>query len=55
MPKSKKSKTHFETVPLEIVKNIVEEDIHEATADEAIIETPKKKPSRNHGSRVSQG
>jgi hypothetical protein len=55
MPKSKKSKTHFEQVPLEIVKSIVEETIPEANADEAIVETPKKKLSRIHGSRVSRG
>jgi hypothetical protein len=48
MPKSKKSKTHFEQIPLEIVKNIVEEDIPEVNEDEAIVETPKKKPSRIH-------
>lgn len=53
MPKSKKSKTHFEQVPLEIVKNIVEEDIPEANADEAVGKHPKKNPRRNHGSRVS--
>ena len=44
MTKSKKPKTHFEQVPLEIVKNIAAEDIpdDEANGNNAIVKTPKK-------------
>jgi hypothetical protein len=44
MPKSKRSKTHFEQVPLEIVKKIAEEEIpdDEASESDAVVETPKK-------------
>jgi hypothetical protein len=55
MPKPKKSKTHFEQVPLEIVKNIVGQEVPDANADEATVETPKKKTSRIQLSRVRRG
>ena len=57
MPKSKKSKTHFEQVPLEIVKSIAEEDSadDEANGEDAVVETSKKKVSRIPGSWVSPG
>jgi hypothetical protein len=57
MPKSKKSKTHFEQVPLEIVKSIAEEDSpdEEANGEDTVVETSKKKVSRIPGSRVSPG
>ena len=45
MPKSKKSKTHFEQVPLETLKDIIaEEEIADDEADgsEAIVGTPAK-------------
>ena len=45
MPQSKESKTHFEQVPLETLKDIVgEEEIpdDEADGNEAIVETPAK-------------
>jgi hypothetical protein len=43
MPKPKKPKTHFEQVPLEIVKEIAEEDIQdgETSGNDEIGETPK--------------
>ena len=43
----KKSKTHFEQVPLEIVKKIAKEDIpgEERDGDETIVEGPKKTES----------
>ena len=42
MPKTKEPKTHFEQVPLEIVKKIVEEEIPdaEATGEDLIVEPP---------------
>jgi len=47
MRKSKKSKTHFEQVPLEIVKRIVEEEIpDDASGNGGVVETPAKKPRR---------
>ena len=57
MLKSKKSKTHFEQVPLEIVKKIAEEEIpdDEANGDDGIVETSPKKLSRIPGSRVNHG
>ncbi|HUY15012.1 MAG TPA: hypothetical protein VMX16_15500 [Terriglobia bacterium] len=44
MSKWKKPKTHFEQVPLEIVKKIAKEDIpdDEANGNDAIVETPEK-------------
>jgi hypothetical protein len=44
MSKSEKPKTHFEQVPLEIVKRIAEEDIPEDESDEAdvTVELPDK-------------
>jgi hypothetical protein len=44
MPKAKKPKTHFEQVPLEIVKKIAEEEIldDEADGDDVIVEPPGK-------------
>ncbi len=44
MSKPKKSKTHFEQVPLEIVKKIATEDIpeDEGGGNDAIVETPAK-------------
>ena len=44
MPKTKKPKTHFSQVPLEIVKKIAEEDIldDEATGEDVIVEDPGK-------------
>ena len=47
MPKSKDSKTHFEQVPLEIVKKIAEEDIADDAASGADVpaEAPAKKRS----------
>jgi hypothetical protein len=45
MPKSKESKTHFERVPLETLKDIIaEEEIpdDEVDGNEAIVETPAK-------------
>ena len=45
MPKSKKSKTHFEQVPLETLKDIIaDEEIPDDKVDgnEAIVETPAK-------------
>jgi hypothetical protein len=44
MPKTKKPKTHFEQVPLEIVKKIAEEEIPdgEAAGDDVIVEPPGK-------------
>jgi hypothetical protein len=57
MPNSKESKTHFEQVPLEIVKEIAEEDIpdDEANADEEIVEASPKKLGRIPRSRVNHG
>ncbi|HVA01276.1 MAG TPA: hypothetical protein VMV34_06425 [Terriglobia bacterium] len=45
MSKSGKPKTHFEQVPLEIVKKIAEEDIldDEANGADVIVEPPEKK------------
>ncbi|HUZ47552.1 MAG TPA: hypothetical protein VMW54_13025 [Terriglobia bacterium] len=45
MSKSEKPKTHFEQVPLKIVKKIAEEDIlgDEANEDDVIVEPPEKK------------
>jgi hypothetical protein len=47
MAKSKDSKTHFEQIPLEIVKKIAEEDIPDDAADGAgvTVEPPAKKCS----------
>jgi len=44
MPKTKKPKTHFEQVPLEIVKRIAEEEIpdDEANGENVIAESPGK-------------
>jgi hypothetical protein len=44
MPKTKKPKTHFEQVPLEIVKKIAEEEIpdDEANEESVIVEPPAK-------------
>jgi len=44
MPKTKKPKTHFEQVPLEIVKKIAAEEIpdDEPTGDGVIVEPPGK-------------
>jgi hypothetical protein len=44
MSKSEKPKTHFEQVPLEIVKQIATEDIPEDETDEAdvTVELPEK-------------
>ena len=44
MPKTKKPKTHFAQVPLEIVKKIAEEEIpdDEATGEDVIVEPPAK-------------
>jgi hypothetical protein len=44
MSKSEKPKTHFEQVPLEIVKKIAEEDIPDDEANEAdvTVELPGK-------------
>lgn len=57
MPTPKKWKTHFEQVPLEIVKKIAEEEIpdDEANADDEIAEASPKKLSRIPGSRVNHG
>ena len=45
MPKTKKPKTHFEQVPLKIVKKIAVEEIpeEEVIDDDEIVERPKKK------------
>ena len=45
MPKSKASKTHFEQVPLEIVKKIAQEDIpeEEANVPDEEVNPPAKK------------
>jgi hypothetical protein len=45
MRKSKKAKTHFEQVPLEIVKDIAEEQIpdDEAEVDDATVKSPEKR------------
>ena len=45
MPKSKDSKTHFEQVPLEIVKKIAKEDIpdDEANGSEVDVDPPARK------------
>ncbi len=45
MPKTKKPKTYFEQVPLEIVKKILEEEIpdNEANGADVTIELPAKK------------
>jgi hypothetical protein len=45
MPKSKKPKTHFEQVSLEIVKRIAAEEISsdETNGDEVAMDTPAKK------------
>jgi hypothetical protein len=44
MSKSEKPKTHFEQVPLEIVKKIAKEDISEDESDEAdvTVELPEE-------------
>jgi hypothetical protein len=44
MSKSEKPKTHFEQVPLEIVKKIAKEDIPEDESDEVdvTVEFPEK-------------
>jgi hypothetical protein len=44
MPKTKKPKTHFEQVPLEIVKKIAEEEIpnDEANEENVTVEPPAK-------------
>lgn len=45
MPKTKKTKTHFEQVPLEIVEKIAAEEIldDEVDGDDVIVDPPKKK------------
>jgi hypothetical protein len=45
MPKSKEPKTHFEQVPLEIVKRIVEEEIPDVQANgvDGTGDPPRKK------------
>ena len=45
MPKPKEPKTHFEQVPLEIVKKIAEEEIpdDEANGADVTVEPPAKK------------
>jgi hypothetical protein len=45
MRKSKEPKTHFEQVPLEIVKQIADEDIQddEANGAEVTVEAPARK------------
>ncbi len=45
MSKSKDSKTHFEQVPLEIVKKLAKEDIpdDEANGPDADVDPPAKK------------
>ena len=45
MPKSKDYKTHFEQVPLEIVKKIAKEDILDdaETGADASVEPPSRK------------
>ena len=45
MPKTKKPKTHFEQVPLEIVKKIVEEEDpdNQSNGADVTIELPAKK------------
>jgi hypothetical protein len=47
MPKSKEAKTHFEQVPLEIVKKIAEEEIldEETSGTGVTVEPPAKKCS----------
>jgi len=47
MPKPKEPKTHFEQVPLEIVKEIAEKDIEEGEADSTGV--PVKPPARKRG------
>ena len=44
MPKTKKPKTHFEQVPLEIVKKIAAEEIpdDEVDGDDVIVEPSEK-------------
>ena len=44
MSKSEKPKTHFEQVPLEIVKKIAKEDLPEDESDESevTVELPEK-------------
>ena len=44
MPKSEEPKTHFEQVPLEIVKKIAKEDIldDEANGADVTVEPPEK-------------
>jgi hypothetical protein len=44
MSKSEKPKTHFEQVPLEIVKKIAKEDVAEDESDEAgvTVELPEE-------------
>jgi len=44
MPKTKKPKTHFEQVPLDIVKEIADEDIQddEVNGGDVVVEPPKK-------------
>jgi hypothetical protein len=45
MPKTKKPKTHFDQVPLEIVRKITEQEIpdDEANEENVIVEPPAKK------------
>jgi hypothetical protein len=45
MPKSKGPKTHFEQVPLEIVKKIAKEDIpdDEANEPDMVVDPPSRK------------
>ena len=47
MPKSKEPKTHFEQVPLEIVKKIAEEEIpdDETNGADVAVEPPARKCS----------
>ena len=47
MPKAKKPKTHFEQVPLEIVKEIAQEDVQEEETDQR--DAPAKPPAKKRG------
>ncbi|HLY60886.1 MAG TPA: hypothetical protein VKV95_09070 [Terriglobia bacterium] len=58
MPKSKKPKTHFEQVPLEIIKDIPAELIpdEETDQEDPAVEPPKriKRHSRARSSRIQR-
>jgi hypothetical protein len=55
MPKSSEPKTHFEQVPLEIVRKIAEEDIldDEENEPDASVEPPAKKCSAFRRPRIA--